>query len=59
MDDWVLKPILRMIPNSHLNGIVEAALLGVSIFMMIKASHEEAYALPVIGELAQKSVSES
>jgi uncharacterized membrane protein len=26
--------------------------------MIIKASHDEAYALPIIGELAEKSVSE-
>jgi uncharacterized membrane protein len=37
---------------------VKAVLLGMSIFMMVKASHEEAYSLPVIGELAQRSVSE-
>jgi uncharacterized membrane protein len=26
--------------------------------MIVKASHDEAYALPIIGELAEKSVSE-
>jgi uncharacterized membrane protein len=30
-----------------------------SIFMMIKASHDETYALPLFGELAQRSVAES
>jgi uncharacterized membrane protein len=54
IEDWVLKPIF-MFPHVHVNGIIQALLLGVSIFMIIKASHEEAYALPIIGELAEKS----
>ena len=59
MDDWVLKPLFHMIPTFHFDRITEAALLGVSIFMMVKASHQEAYSLPVLGELAQKSVAEN
>jgi uncharacterized membrane protein len=38
--------------------LLEAFLLGVSIFMMIKASHEETYVLPIIGELAKRSATE-
>ena len=38
--------------------ILEGVLLGVSIFMIIKASHEETYVLPIIGELAKKSATE-
>ena len=58
IEDWVLKPVFSEIPHVHINGIIQAVLLGVSIFMIIKASQEEAYALPIIGELAHKSVSE-
>ncbi|HUO31546.1 MAG TPA: hypothetical protein VMU80_20145 [Bryobacteraceae bacterium] len=58
IEDWVFKPIFSDIPHVHINGIIEAVLLGMSIFMIIKASHEEAFPLPIIGELAQKSVSE-
>ena len=58
IEDWVLKPVFSEIPHVHINGIIQAVLLGVSIFMIIKASQEEAYSLPIIGELAQKSVSE-
>jgi uncharacterized membrane protein len=29
-----------------------------SIFMMVKAAHNEAYALPLFGDLAHKSVAE-
>jgi uncharacterized membrane protein len=58
MEDWVLKPLFHMIPNLHIHPIIEAALLAMSIFMMVKASHEETYPLPVLGELAQKSIAE-
>jgi len=33
-------------------------LLAMSVFMMVKASRDEAYSLPIFGELAQRSVSE-
>src|SRR4051794_11133176 len=58
LDDQVLRPLLFRIPGFHLHSIVQAVLLGMSIFMMVKASHEEAYPLPLFGELAQKSVAE-
>ena len=58
IEDWVLKPMFFGIPHVHLDGIIQAVLLCVSIFMIIKASHEVAYSLPIIGELAEKSVSE-
>jgi len=58
IDDWVLKPMFMPIPHVHIHGIIEVILLCMSIFMIIKASHDEAYALPIIGELAEKSVSE-
>lgn len=58
MEDWVLKPMFGMIPHLHIHPVIEAGLLGIAIFMMVKASHEEAYPLPVLGELAQKSVAE-
>jgi len=58
LDDQVLRPLLVRIPGFHLHSIVQAVLLGMSIFMMVKASHEEAYPLPLFGELAQKSVAE-
>jgi uncharacterized membrane protein len=58
MEDWVLRPMFRMAPEFHIHGIVGALLLGMSIFMMVKAAHEEAYPLPLFGELAQRSVAE-
>lgn len=58
IEDWVLKPIFSEVPHMHINGVIQVMLFCVSIFMIIKASHEEAYSLPIIGELAEKSVSE-
>jgi uncharacterized membrane protein len=59
MEDWVFKPMLFLrIPTLHLHGLIEAVLLVMSIFMMVKASHDEAYALPLFGELAQRSIME-
>ena len=59
MEDWVFKPMLFLrVPVLHLHGLIEAVLLVMSIFMMVKASHDEAYALPVFGELAQRSIME-
>jgi len=42
----------------HLHAVIQALLLGASIFMMVKAAHDEAYSLPLFGELAQKSMAE-
>lgn len=58
--DWVVNPIARFTPGpSHPIGtLLHGVLLAVSIFMMVKASHDEAYVLPIIGELAQRSATE-
>jgi uncharacterized membrane protein len=58
--DWVVGPIVRSAPGRHfpLDMILHGVLLAVSIFMMVKASHDEAYVLPIIGELAQRSATE-
>jgi uncharacterized membrane protein len=33
-------------------------MLGVWIFMLIKASQEQVFSLPIIGELAERSIAE-
>ena len=58
LNDWVLGPMTQMVPHVHIHTLVEVGLLGMSIFMMVKASHGEAFSLPLFGELAQRSVSE-
>ena len=58
--DWVVGPIVRSSPGHFfpIDSLLQAVILVVSIFMMVKASHNEAYVLPIIGELAQKSATE-
>jgi uncharacterized membrane protein len=58
--DWVIDPIVRSMPGPHAptEMLLHGILLAVSIFMMVKASHDEAYVLPIIGELAQRSAIE-
>jgi uncharacterized membrane protein len=58
--DWVVGPIMRFTPGpSHpIELLLHALILAVSIFMMVKASHDEPYVLPIIGELAQRSATE-
>lgn len=58
LDGWVLRPMFSMVPRMPLNSLVELALLGMSIFMMVKAAHNETYSLPIFGELAHRSVAE-
>jgi uncharacterized membrane protein len=56
----VIRPLVMTLPSSivRLDHVLEALILGVSIFMMVKASHNEPYVLPIIGELAQRSAAE-
>jgi len=58
IEEWVLHPILSSIPGIHMHGILQATLLVMSIFMMVKASHGEMYSLPIFGELAERSLAE-
>lgn len=57
---WVVHPIIASMPEHFVRAdhILEGILLAVSIFMIVKVSHGEAYVLPIIGELAQKSAAE-
>lgn len=57
---WVIHPLMQAAPGGmvRVDHLLEAVLLGVSILMMVKAAHNEAYVLPIIGELAQKSAAE-
>jgi uncharacterized membrane protein len=58
LNQWVLKALPWPSPRMQLHGLVEVALLIMAIFMMIKAAHEQAYSLPLFGELAARSVEE-
>ncbi len=62
--DWVVSPALRfgMIGMGHafapLGGLLHLLVLAAWIVMIIKVSHREHYRLPIIGEMAERSVEE-
>jgi uncharacterized membrane protein len=57
---WVVRPLAMTLPSTfvRIDHALEALILGVCIFMMVKASHNEPYVLPIIGELAQRSATD-
>jgi uncharacterized membrane protein len=59
--DWVVSPIF-MLPGMPMHdvfgSIFKLGIMVLWIFMLVKVSQGENYRLPVIGELAQRSVSE-
>ena len=60
VNDIVVRPLfLGMVPNFQIYRVIEAILLIMSIFMMVKASQDEAFSLPLFGELAERSMTES
>ncbi len=58
--DYVFRPLFQIMPGASFpfERLFQLAILGIWIFMMIKASHQERYSLPVIGDLAERSVAE-
>ena len=60
MVDQVLRPFFRTIPGAGfpLDRIMEAVIMFTWIFMLVKASQEQEYPLPIIGDLARKSAAE-
>ena len=56
---WALGIWLKLLfdDKGHgLSSIVELFLLGVWVWMLIKTSNNERYELPLVGELAEKSL---
>ncbi len=60
--DQVLSPLMGFGGefgfHFGLGRLLKAVLFGIWIFMIVKVSHGESYRLPVLGELAERSVSE-
>src|SRR5215467_4070461 len=56
--DQVMRPLFDGIAHLHIYQLIEAVLLGMSIFMMVKAANDQTYSLPLFGELAQRSMNE-
>ena len=57
---WVIQPMSWFAHSGFMRAdrLLELLLIGVGIFMMVKASHDEVYVLPIVGELAQRSAAE-
>ena len=62
--DWVLGPMFAL---THFWGpplykifpaLLKATLIGAWVLMIVKTAHDEQYKLPIVGDLAEKSVSE-
>jgi uncharacterized membrane protein len=58
---WVIRPLPFFFPGPHIpvDAILQLGLIAVWVFMLVKVSHDQVYSLPILGELAEKSVSES
>jgi uncharacterized membrane protein len=57
--DWVFGPIAAFTESSRfIGGAMKVAVIGTWIFMIVKTSQGENFRLPIIGELADRSVSE-
>lgn len=62
--DWVVGPLFRWTqgPGHHVGWVISNVLhltvVGAWIWMLVKTSQEQVYALPILGELAERSVAE-
>jgi uncharacterized membrane protein len=60
--DWVLSPMMsgasRLMFGFHIGPLLKAMIIGAWIFMLVKVSQRQRFKLPIIGDLAEKSVSE-
>ena len=63
--DWVIGPMNQFpfwgpeyVPHHVVGEALKVLILGVWVFMLVKTSQDETYRLPILGELAERSVSE-
>ncbi|HSB14246.1 MAG TPA: hypothetical protein VLE22_07285 [Bryobacteraceae bacterium] len=64
--DWVIAPLYHLplwhgghlFPGIFVGGILKTVIFFGWIFMLIKTSQEETFKLPLLGELAERSVAE-
>jgi len=57
--EWVFEPIAAYsTPTHHMGDLFKLVVLGAWIFMMIKTKQGDDFRLPLLGELADRSVSE-
>ena len=65
MVEWVIAPMLAFPASTAgypfyraISQILHLLIVGAWIFMLMKVSHDQDYRLPILGELADRSVSE-
>ena len=62
MVDWVFQPIFRAMPGPNpmraMAGLMHIIVFGAWIWMMIKTAQEQMFHLPIVGDLAERSVAE-
>jgi uncharacterized membrane protein len=62
--DWVVSPVLRSTghafwqPLPHGGGVLHLLILAGWIVMIVKVSQRQHYRLPILGDLAERSVAE-
>ena len=60
--EWVLEPFARMVPGPGAmrgtTALLHIAVFAAWIWMIIKTSQEQMFRLPIVGELAERSVAE-
>jgi uncharacterized membrane protein len=58
--EWVVRPLMAPVQghSMRIDIVLKLLIIAVNVLMMVKASHDEHYVLPIIGELAQKSAAE-
>jgi uncharacterized membrane protein len=62
--DWVISPALFGgpfgfgFPWRTIERVFKLVIMGAWIFMLIRVSNDQDYHLPIVGELAERSVSE-
>lgn len=55
--DWAVIPWFPGVPHLiPFRKIFKLVVLGLSVFMILKASRQERYSLPLIGDLAERSL---
>jgi uncharacterized membrane protein len=60
--DWVVAPFSNAFPGGRpfhaVAGILHVAVFFAWIWMMVKTAQEEAFHLPIVGDLAERSLAE-
>jgi uncharacterized membrane protein len=60
--DWIFSPLLTgfnpFFPGRFAGGLLKLAIVGTWIFMLIRVNRDDDYHLPILGDLAERSVNE-